>query len=400
MATVEEVRARLTADVGQFTSGFQRASATVLNFNQTATSASRRGANILRGALTGLTLEAAGASGAIGRLATGMATFAGIGATPLIAILAPLAGIAIGFKRAAAEAKKFFDELQVARNRQQRELTAIGAANLTPDEVRERLKAARDAFAATLPASAMILGAQFETERLAMAIRGELGSAAKDAAQEVAALEAALVRVTKAEREAEQEFADAQRVFLESVGKDLALIGPPEVKPFLLGPGVDAEIDRSAKELALKIDRAFQGLGDDIGETIKRQFRKGIGKVKDDVDTWMRQMGQDAVRSLVAGIIEGTDNLFDLLANIFKQFLIGGIVDLITGGPLSKMIAGGATHGQSTEIPELSPAMVGAPSFNVTLPPARTPFDQARDADWQRALRESIDVAVSQGYRR
>lgn len=401
MATVEEVRARLTADVGQFTSGFQRASATVLNFNQTATSASRRGANILRGALTGLTLEAASASGSIGRLATGIATFAGISTTSLVAILGPLAGIAIGFKRAAAEAKEFGEELERLRLRNVAHLQAI-AQSESLEDLRERLRGLMEVRAQVQRQLAQPPSIGFGQEG-----RNRLLLKESDLTREIAAIQ----------QQMDALHADAARTILDFVENR-------QVSEFEFAKVMKdewADMVQSAQRVNELIKERGVLLKQTIGdqqreaaniataneERAAQELRRALKKIKDlgpELNQQMNQLGQDAVRSLVSGIIEGTDNLFDLLASIFKRFLVGSILDAIFGGAggIAKSVAAAALPGGTgkVDIPELSPAMVGAPSFNVNLPPARTPFDQARDADWQRALRESIDVAVSQGYRR
>lgn len=425
MATVEEVRATLTADASQFKAAFAQAGATVQGFqsaaNQTAPAVQRvtnvtsqlttlaggrstKALSLLRGAMTSVVVEATAASGAAGRFATGLATLAGIGTGPLVALLAPLAGIAIGFRRAAAETKRFFDELQVGRERRQRELTAIGQADLTPAQARTGLAEAQAEFAEALRDMGTIQGVfgavQFDATKLADAMAGRLGPAAQAAAQKVAAFQAVLAALNRELAETARLGAKAEKESFQAIARGSALaeqrIAATQKAQSLLQKGL-IESERQAFLDAVRQDQ----------EALQRSMKQALGKLKDvgtELNENMRQLGRDAVRSLVAGMFEGVDSFFNIVLGLFKSFLTSVITNaILPGAGIGKAAAAAKLPGGGT-IAEIAPqltstlAPVGITVDFASYPPPRTPFDMARDAEVQVWLRQALTVASNGGF--
>ena len=448
MAQVEEVRATLTADVGQFQAGFTKAAGIVQTFGLTTTGGTKglnimrgalqamtfeaigatgavgrlasggtttggtKGLNIMRGALQAMTFEAIGATGAVGRLASGVALFAGASSLALAVVLAPLAGIAIGFKRAQKAAKDFQDQLDVDRARRQRELDAIGTATLVPEQISARLQDARQALATAM---GVVIGpARLNAEQLADALSGRLGPAAQSAAQKILALQDAFDKATESERE----FAKEQQNVVQLVASDIQGMGDEIARTLQY---VSEQWEATTQKLKLNAPgggvviskqdldtnkAAWTALGDETRrgqERLVALFKQGTQR--DDLRLTMQDMGRDAIRAFVQGLVEGTGNFADFIASLFKRFLVGGIIDAITGGLFSfggSPSVGGKTGATTGKFEAVAPGVSGAlmsPDLVVNLPPAQSPFDQARDVVWQRALRESLAVARQNGYR-
>lgn len=403
MAVLDTITFRLQADVAQFQNGLAQASGSVNSFTTNA-GASHRAVSLFRAGLTGLAVQATGVSGPVGRLAQAMLLFSGGGALVLGAA-AGIGVIATAYQHLAKRAEEAeAAQRKLAEFRTSR-LQAIGAITdpAQAENAVQRLREMRSLFAEQTRDMSTLSGvlgeATFDATKLADAMLGRLGPAAKDTAQQIAALEAAIRAVDLARW---KEFNEEQAAFIQQM-QQLATIPPPEVKPFIFDPDDIHDVGKEVgKRFAEGIEEGFRQAAADL----KRAVKTELGKLKDvtqDVQTQMEQMGRDAIRAFVSGIIDGTADFFDLLASVLKSFLIGTVTDAIGGflfGSGGSKVGFASTAGEGRVIPELNPSvMTPAMNLTVNLPPARSPFDMARDADWQRALRESLTVAKGGGFR-
>lgn len=417
MAVVDTITFLLRADVGQFQNGLNGARESV-NRVGTASVGASRGVTIMRSGLSALALEATGVSGPVGRLSQGLLLFAG-GSSLVLGVVAGVAVIATAYRALTREAREAAAQIRDVIKAQQERVTAragpagVGQAEIgilneqrsrilrDISRVGERLREARRrgpgmegdlaigpilAERAALRDMVTLYGQLKEnTDRLAMSA-GLVADAHDDSRDALLG-----------EREELQKAADvAQKLAVattNAAAHQIWLRAKAAAIEFKTALG-DAAIAARALDQAA-FDAAKQSI-----QTLKSKMRD-MGPAINDT---MQNLGREAVRSFVTGIMDGTADFFDLLAQVLKQFLVGTLLDAIFG-TISGKAGLGSTAGSGREIGELSPSLMGAtaaPSMNlsVNLPPARSPFDISRDADWQRALRASLTVAYDGGFRR
>ena len=123
---------------------------------------------------------------------------------------------------------------------------------------------------------------------------------------------------------------------------------------------------------------------------------KATADIRDRFSLDMNKVGREGIHALVQGIMDGTNSFLPLLQKILMEFLSAGISDLISGffgGTLG--VAGGAVSSGGS-------VGIGAEAglrMNVHVGPSKDPMSLARDGQWQQALRESLLVARSQGFK-
>lgn len=146
----------------------------------------------------------------------------------------------------------------------------------------------------------------------------------------------------------------------------------------------------------------LRGLGIDPNEMQQELDKAGApldratADLKDRFSLDMSRVGREGIHALVQGIMDGTNSFLPLLQKILMEFLSAGISDLISGffgGTLG--VAGGAVSSGGS-------VGIGAEAglrMNVHVGPSRDPMSIARDGQWQAALRESLLVARSGGFK-
>ncbi len=155
----------------------------------------------------------------------------------------------------------------------------------------------------------------------------------------------------------------------------------------IVGPGEAADLRSlglDPNEIQQQLDRAGAPLDKAVGD-IKDRFSEDMGRV-----------GKEGIRALVQGIMDGTNSFLPLLQKILSEFLTAGITDLISG------FFGGSLGVASGAISSGGSVGVGAEAglrMNVHVGPSKDPMSLARDGQWQQALRESLLVARSQGFK-
>lgn len=179
--------------------------------------------------------------------------------------------------------------------------------------------------------------------------------------------------------------ANALKAFQDTVAKEQhpgGIVGPGEAAD-LQSLGLDpAEIQRELDKAGAPLDKA-------------------TGDIKDRFRQQMQTVGLAGIHSLVQGMIDGTSSFMPLLQKAVLNFITQGITDIIAGllgGDWGIASAGtvasgntigggpGNTHGKAIRM-------------NINVGPSRDPMSLARDGQWQQALRESLLVARSQGFK-
>jgi hypothetical protein len=387
---LERITATLTADASQFVNGMQQAKR-ALGSVGTASAQTNRAMGVLKNGMVGLAAQATGTTGPVAKLAQGLLMFGG-GSGAVLGVAAGLGAIAIAYQeltRDAREAAKANNDLLVALGK----ISAHGrfsAERQKLETLQEQLGIAEagthiggadfDRVIVDTKEVARLKGLiQKQTEAVAFWEReasrevvhqlGVIGMVAFQEERRVAALKDGLAVMVRM-KEVEQDFAQAGKSFL----------------------GWESGIKKELSVAGLK------------GEAFAEQLEKVKLKEFFPPDDELQQLGMSVGRQLAMGLMEGFQNMQDVMRSIFSavlSFALGRIFGAIIGGAVggpAGAVAGGVAGGK------FSGSVIAPASFslNVTggLSPAATPFAAARDAEWQRFLRESFIVATDAGFRR
>lgn len=435
MQIVETVHAQLTADASQFIAGFEAASAEVEAFEkktakignpfqkggfltgaaaarelmaamakdagriaQTVTQSAQqvqgaagmaaRGIKVLERGIGGLAFQAAGVPGPIGKMSATLLGM-GVGGPVTLAVIAGMGLIAAAFNKvgeAAEEAEKVSRE---AAERFTQHLGTIRGLSEKTDRSAILSQMARLQVALREVQSAR-LGArqtpaqEFETNRREALIMQEFDELSQRLTEldKIAGkpLEDIVEDLQDITREAQRAGAAIEMHMIPAFTE----LSAAEVKASIAAmklPGLDAD----------KTDL----------RTLGRDLRSELGKVVGD-DKSQREIvniGETMGDLLAQGVMGGFQDAASAMRAIFfavLRFALGQISGGIFGAvnPAKSAATGAEKLGGGV----LQGAMVG-PELNVSMPAPMTPFDIARDAQWQRALRESIAVARSQGFK-
>lgn len=157
-----------------------------------------------------------------------------------------------------------------------------------------------------------------------------------------------------------------------------------------LHPGGVVSATEGSQLRGLGIDpNQFQAQLDQAGQPLE----KAVGTVRDKFQADMERTGRAGIEALLRGILSGTNDLLPLLQQTLINFLTSGISDVV-GSFFSDAGGGGISSGGVTG--------AGAESglrMSVHVGASKDPMSLARDGQWQAALRESIKVAQSQGFK-
>lgn len=180
----------------------------------------------------------------------------------------------------------------------------------------------------------------------------------------------------------------------------------------------------------------------EAGRRIAEEANKGMSLEWEDFGEEMEIIGENLIHSLITGTFNLKDFLKQSIARLASSFILGPLTSFFSFGSPSKLMIGygqditlGLAEGISQESekvrtawmgvtrqitqPSLTMGRMGAlsgpgmratrrverlePSLSVkvdtsTLPAPTTPFEVTRDAQWQKILRSSIEIARQDGF--
>lgn len=402
---LEEIRARLTADTAHFRAGFQSAEQAVQTFNARVPQTTRLVSTLKQG-ITTLAFQAAGLPGPLGKMSSTLLSFAG-GSALVIGVTAGLGIIATAINRAAEEAENLQKEAREAsatlmdlmRSRQ----AALASAGPGQEgNLQARASTIRDAIR--------------DLERQAAIQRGLVGLATNDAQRLIAnqrvqetedrivALRRSLLEVTQTLTRIDTDRSKSVSGILLNEQQTASALARTVA---LLKEINKLELERDAIKagvMGAKIGKAVADKPDFAAEarSLRQELEKAVLGEKAVTD--YERMGDTIGRILADGILQGFQDSADLLRTIFAAVLnyalggiLGGIFSGLGGvGKAAAALKEGGTFGGGGVI---SPAMMNLNVNTGSLPAAMTPFDVARDSQWQRVLRESALVAHHDGFR-
>ena len=434
MAELGEITAKLTADVGSFTSGMANAKTSLENFQTSAATAtsgtktfyegvsqagefamgSERGVRRMEFALGSMAAQAVGASHGLGTLIEGLLLFSG-GSAVTIGVLAGITAIVgvISLLEAGSNAsKKALEELE-------KELDKIGphakmvADQMRLDELKRRLEELQSDVRGDLsPANIMeqwriLMGgtplpAQIAAQQMKVnADAGEFRDKVEQANEKLQErLDAFIDQIAL-----QQDTLKFQEAFTDAVQKSNEAIRQLHAD-ILEGPIAGGEV--RAEQFGAKMfgSKDMTELDKQISETVDRS-NKAMDKVLAEQERSAKQWGDRISTALVDGMTGKLQALGDLMKSIIEQWLSKNVITpfLVTLGIASPSTFGmyvGQMVGEGVGI-GMQTAKLGPMGMNLNVNvagggAASDPFSLARDATWQRALRESLLVAQQQGF--
>lgn len=430
---IETITAKLQADVGDFQAGLRTAEASVAAFQQrtsatmfgkggfatgqraaqeimaamgkdaatVATTLDRvslaaKGVGGSMHATTGLTRafrtglqalasQAIGLPGPLGRMASALLVF-GTGGLVTTAVLAGLAGIAIGIARTKKAIQGLVDEMERIRTIRMGQVVPVGRAGP------EQLAALQD----------WLRGLQEAQRRAADIVRPFQGrpttgifappqhildtlNAMIPRQQQILATQRQIAVVT-------QQIADANTIVLEAVEAQLSIEGQLNEERRL---GKLFKQEELAAALALI---KLPTIGEELAAKGNKLFKPedlGLKDLSNNLNKQFAQMGLDAMQSLARSLLTGAKNIKELLFGLLLDFSLGGIF----AGIGKALGISGVSNVVAAPTANLSAQPMQLQVGSGNWPPPRTPFDMSRDAEIQRWLREAILVARNQGFR-
>lgn len=412
MAELGEITARLSADVSSFTDGMGRAQTSVQNFQNAAgtattgtrtfyegvsqagefASGSERGVRRMELALGALGAQMTGTNHAVGMLSEGLLLFSG-GSVLAIGVLAGLAAIAGAIELLSINGKTAQRQLEEL----EKEMDKFGAhGKLMAEQMKlDALTTLQGAMAAD-PRGALglaglvdqwklILGTGTDIQSLVIEQQGRV-RLAQSAFADVLGRDAARDQ-EKSAREAAKRYSDAYEQAMREAGERMRIERA--------GAAGAAEIRRVDDEFQNELLR----FGNDTQRLIEEQAARSERTAKE----W----GQRISTALVDGITGKLQDIGNLLKKVVEEFLSKYLITPMLlglgiaspsgfGAYVGEMLVAGVGQG-------VAKANLGPMGLNMNLNVAKSgnlsPFDVARDADWQAAFRESSLVAYQGGFR-
>ena len=423
MADLGDITVRLRADASQFTTGMQQAATATKTFYEGAEQAGEFAAGAERGirrmeyGLGALATEAVGANHSIGMVTEGLLLFGG----GSLAALSALGAIALAFG-AFKDATFSTDALTKANDDLFKTLReGVG----TTGDLRLKLDDLSQTFATLQEHIAVLRGP--ESGKSIWENVKELFGPSTQVQQIYDAIEATtayngilrlhgmiLEEVTKKQDERAKS-ADREAEAIDRARTEDERAANERIQRVYEELDRQNARDNPARKAGMAaLARGFQGAvgaGDVIGmsqdqidaitsnvDTVMTRIRAELDKPAAEMQSRMYRTGYDAITRLIEGMLQGTKDMGKLVESVLLNFVIhlGEIALFGAGGPLS---AASLLTGMAAGAGAVSSISGGArPAFNITVPPGSTPFDAARDATWQNALRESAVVAGSQGF--
>jgi len=342
---------------------------------------------VMERGLVGLASTAAMVPGPIGHIGVAMAGL-GLSMGALLAITAILAGAALLFKKLGDAAQLAADNVVAAGDRMRKNLASFVGAHETGAEgtfglalLRRRLEDARDRLT--------IMQAPGDKLTEALTTGPIDRSTEAMAAQEnvVRGLQQAINDLEKAIHDMRvkelRQWAEDMKPILANLERIGGLVGS-QARILATGPG----------GLRGMNPRGLRPV--DAGEGVNNLRLEMQGAFDKDREKYAR-LGESVGRTIMTGLIEGMQSMQEILKSIFLQILQFGLGEFL----------GAIFHPSSLGLGDLakaSPAKVMGPasmSMNMNMSGVQplTAFAIARDPGFQQAIRETLIVAVAQGFK-
>ncbi len=151
-------------------------------------------------------------------------------------------------------------------------------------------------------------------------------------------------------------------------------------------------VERAAERQQQQLDAVAESMAGSVGDAFT-DWITGAEEFEEAFTRMINSMIRDIIRLAVQKA------LVDPLVRIF-----GGIIGGFVGGPAGAVALPGNVYGVSAPasavpaVSSVSAVPAAGLSLEVNVPPAQDPITLVRDAQWQKALRESLRVARSQGF--
>lgn len=373
----------------------------IMAATQTRSLAAAKGIGTVRSSLASLAAMSLGVKGTLGTFTSAL-LFMSAGNLAAIGIIGGIAAVAKGIelfsrkaKEAAERARELADAWALRMNPALREQQQLIQITQDLAEAQERFNKAR---AAQVTGPLFIPGVPSQSQ-------AQLNEVAFAALTN-------LLRVRNAAREAAAALDDVARPLAQVLAAfprfDFSNLRIPEAPQFIHPQQDERLFGQFMDRRSQMLERARQRTRD-----LRRSF--GLDdrdeEFRAEVDRVGERMGRIFSRALSRGIFEGRFSVIRVLVSVFEA-AIQTVIDRIgsnLGKKLANLIANKASGGifdfifGSAASPQIGssgdPKIAGGPTFNINVGPARDPITLARDAQWQMALRESLRVAGSQGYR-
>lgn len=445
MANIGDVTARLRADVGPYISGMQQAGAANRQFSQSGTETTSRTEQIgiafqrlerreptmalrqVRGALTMLSLEAVGATGPLGRMAESIALL-GAGSALVLGALAGLAAFVAAVKiseRGAEEATKAHEALAAAMekvltksataaaaNAMEAAVTTLEAAQTRLDEVYQHFKETPSDFAKRLQGLQNDVNTASATvDRLRGSFRGVHNELAQNTTDALHQFDVQLQFADLYGRSLAETLQGIQLIPIDLTGlADLNKTGGSVADKFARANTELAQLAAQITKLAQTPQERFRQQMQDIaavgglispetadraskmaGKELQRALDPSVKEFDDHMSRQMERAGYHAMQALIDGILRGKADFQDIFLSILEAFLSAGL-NSVFGKVLGTAGLGGGGGKGFKDVSAMA-------KFSINVPPAADPITFARDAQWQRAFRETAIVARQSGFR-
>lgn len=463
MANVGDVTVRLNADLAGFTSGMSQAQAqtsrigVAMEHLSAPAFGATRGLREMEFAMRTMAVQSIGATGGLGNMAAGLSQMI-LSGPLMLGVLAAFAAVGAVLEHLKKNSDELAKSLEDERKVFQAHLTTINQLHPTESNYAKlvaQLTTLQQAYneqfgmtgdflhdvthktaAMTEEAQRMrqtilaIAGAlsdmngQLQDERLrrwldALAMSGTTSSQLSALTTKIQAL----TREMNAQTVGSDRWAQLRSELVLVQGEFDRLL-QHEAKVFALRPPPDLTMEalsamgQRAKDASEAFTRSLdpKAMDDGFKKATEGIDLRAFKKLNAD----LKAAGRDAIGQLVRGMVEGTSDFGDLLKNAILQLVETSIVKVITkvlkiaspsqvaygwGQNIVLGLAGGLEAGHALVAGasgRLATAAVGgSPSVHLTVnvPPSRDPFSMARDADWQRAYRETALVAAAGGFK-
>jgi hypothetical protein len=414
MADLGEITARLTADATSFTTGMGQASTAVEHFQNSASSAttgtrtfyegveqagifatgSERGIRRMEFALGSLAASSLDVSHPIGQLAEGLLLFGG-GSALTVGVLAGIAGIAAAIKLlgdnsdfAATSVKKIEEQVKAL------------AKALPETKMADHAAMVENLAKQTKELEGQLFLAHTRVVELSN-LFGEHAARTEDARKAYVALVDEVRKVHAAMAELAQpgmmSAVEAVTGFVRTAASSVVMGGRVQGGRGNVGMFVPPEDNIISGMAQTNIGTTGAGqVADDVMDKAEKRFRERAAAI-----------GLNTMRELIQGLINGTNDFGKLLESAVLELIEARLI-----GPIHKLLQIASPSGAGMFIGQMLAEGIGVGMRTVSLGPMAlnmnlnvqksgnlSPFDTARDADWQRAYRESALVAHQQGFR-
>lgn len=403
---IDRLTAVLTADTGGFEGGMNRAQAQLAGFTRSSENAGH-GVTMLRRGFQGLAIQATGVGGPIGHITSGLLML-GAGSAVMLGAAAGIGLVAAAFKyleeRAIAAGKADLEATAIIARHGQL-LLGISASPENRSLLAGNVTAAQQAVQQAQDRYVDSIGHGTEATQLFWdaLIRAKVGL--MQAEQALARMDVTLGRVAaslnqvrkgmegiKSFQEANMKGGGFENI--KGMAEPIAAFGGMEgIKSFqeahIKGGGVE-NLKGMIEPITDATTEAMLAAGMAGGQAFVNGLMQGIVSLKDVLRAFLEVFFEIGVLKVVKDVLK-VHSPSQVAFGMGQNFSMGLAQGIAAGG----MNVAGASA-------SLTARLVGSASLGLNvsgMPQAGNPLAAARDADWQRFLRESNLVAQSGGFR-